>query len=124
MPADREAQMSFREEKERIVYLNEEGRELAVIEFPMFEEGKAEVTHTIVDKSLRGRGIAGQLTMRMAEKFRREGIKAELTCSYAVSWFSKHPEYRDLLIDPEKEEEKAAGQSGGACRIPVHRRKS
>ena len=115
--------MSFREEKERIVYLDEEGRELAAIEFPLFSEGKAEVTHTIVDESLRGRGIAGQLTGLMAEKFRREGIKAELTCSYAVSWFSKHPEYRDLLIDPDKEEEKARSQAGEACRIPVHRRK-
>lgn len=115
--------MSFREEKERIVYLDEEGRELAFIEFPLFDEGKAEVTHTIVDDSLKGRGIAGQLTRLMAEKFSREGIKAELTCSYAVRWFSKHPEYRHLLIDPEAEEKKAAGQTEGACRIPVHRKK-
>lgn len=115
--------MSFREEKERIVYLDEEGRELAFIEFPLFDEGKAEVTHTVVDDSLRGRGIAGQLTALMAEKLRREGIKAELTCSYAVSWFHKHPEYRDLLIDPEKEEEKAERREQDACRIPRHRKK-
>ena len=36
--------MSFREEKERIVYMDEEGRELAAIEFPLFAEGKAERT--------------------------------------------------------------------------------
>lgn len=115
--------MSFREEKERIAYLDDDGRELAFIEFPLFEKGKAEVTHTIVDDSLRGRGIAGKLTELMAEKFRREGIKAELTCSYAVRWFHKHPEYRDLLIDPEKEEEKAGSPEKEACRIPRHRKK-
>ena len=38
---------------------------------------------------------------------REKGLKAELTCSYSIKWFAKHPEYADVLEDPEKEKQKA-----------------
>ena len=48
---------------------------------------------------------------------RREGKKAILTCSYAIRWFRMHPEYQDLLEDPEEEAGKAQMLAGPACGI-------
>ena len=56
-----------------------------------------EVTHTVVDESVRGRGIAGQLMKELVKELREDGRKAELSCSYAVRWFEKHPECSDVL---------------------------
>ncbi len=42
---------------------------------------------------------------------------AELTCSYSIRWFSKHPEYEDVLTDPQMEKRKADELAGPACGI-------
>lgn len=52
---------------------------------------------------------------KQAEHLRETGKKAELACSYAPRWFSDHPEYADVLDDPEKEAQKASSLSGPAC---------
>ena len=58
--------------------------------------------------------------MALAEKLREDNLKAELTCSYAVKWFSKHREYEDVLIDPLAEYKKSeAGNE--ACNLPKHK---
>lgn len=87
--------MEFREEPFRI-YLERDGKLLAEITFPL-EDGVYHLNHTFVDDSLRGQGIAGQLVEQAAKLIRREGGKAKPTCSYAVKWFEKHPEYQELL---------------------------
>ncbi len=106
--------------KDKIWLENEEGKTVACIEFPEFETGKVEVTHTIVDPELQGQGIAAELTKAMAEQLKKEGKKAELTCSYAVKWFYKHKEYAEVLLDPEAEYQKAEEQTGMACGLPKH----
>ena len=84
------------------------------------EKGKVEITHTIVNEDFQGQGLAGRLTMALAEKLRSDNLKAELTCSYAVKWFSKHREYEDVLIDPLAEYKKSeAGNK--ACNLPKHK---
>ena len=45
----------------------------------------------------------------------QDGRKAVLSCSYAVKWFSKHPEYADVLEDPEAEAKRAEQMGGPAC---------
>ncbi len=99
--------MEFVKEKDRIWYGGTSDEPLAYVEFPEFEEGKVEVTHTVVDPSLGGQGLAGRLNEEMAKQLREEGRKAELTCSYTISWFGKHPEYSDVLIDPDTAAEKS-----------------
>ncbi len=91
--------MEFMKEKDRIWYGGTSDAPLAYVEFPETEEGKVEVTHTVVDPSLGGQGLAGKLNQTMAEQLRSEGRKASLTCSYSVAWFAKHPEYADVLTD-------------------------
>lgn len=56
-----------------------------------------EVNHTFVDASLRGQGIAGKLMNELADELDKRGLKAVPTCSYAVGWFEKHPEYARLV---------------------------
>jgi len=116
--------MDFKVSKEKIWLEDENGNILAYIEFPEFEPGNVEVTHTVVSPSLQGKGIASELTKAMAQKLINEGRKAELTCSYAIRWFEKNREYSDALIDPISEYKKAEGQILGACSVPKHRKQN
>ena len=49
--------MEFKVSNERIWLENEAGETIAFVDFPEFEPGKVEVTHTVVDPSLRGRSL-------------------------------------------------------------------
>lgn len=109
--------------KDKIYLKDENDNIIAYVDFPEFEEGKVEVTHTVVDPSLRGQGIAGILMELLAKELKKRNAKAELTCSYAVKWFNKHKEFSDCLIDPEAEARKALEMTGNeACAIPKHRK--
>ena len=88
--------MEFFSEEARIYCLDESGKTLAEVTFP--SSGRvADITHTFVDDSLRGQGIAGQLMEKTAEQLRARGMKAKLTCPYAVTWFRQNPQYQDLF---------------------------
>ena len=58
--------MEFKYDKNRIWLANEDGDAIAFVDFPEFEPGKVEVTHTVVDPSLRGQGVAGKLMEALA----------------------------------------------------------
>ncbi len=92
--------MELKYESERI-YINDPvtGIPEAEIFFPKGSDGIHNITHTIVGKNLQGHGVAGLLTLAAAEKIRSEGKKTRLTCSYAVKWFAKHPEYNDIVVE-------------------------
>lgn len=80
------------------IYLeNEDGKIIAQVLFPIEPDGIHNITHTIVDPSLQGQGIAGKLVQAAADTIRAEGAKTRLTCSYAVRWFHDHPEYGDIV---------------------------
>lgn len=91
--------MEFRTYKNRIVLVDDEEQALAEIDFPAMEEepGTVEITHTYVDESLRGRGLAGKLMARLITYLERNQLKAYPSCSYAVDWFAKHSEATHLL---------------------------
>ena len=57
-----------------------------------------QLNRTFVDESLRGQGVAGLLHQLAAEHIRTAGKTVRPTCSYAVAWFEKHPEYADILV--------------------------
>lgn len=89
--------MEFQTEAGRIYLADAQGKTIAEVLFPDAGAGRVNVTHTFVDDSLRGQGVAGQLMEALAAELRREGKKAELSCSYAAGWFPKHPGYEDIL---------------------------
>ena len=87
-------------ETTRIYALNEKGKLVAEITFPMTAPGIYTIDHTFVDPSLRGQGAAGKLAQAAADQIRARELKAVLTCSYAKKWFGEHPEQSDLLAEP------------------------
>lgn len=85
--------MDFIYEKERIYMNDKNGRLIAEITFPT-KEGIATINHTFVDESLRGQGVAGKLTEAAVKQILNDKNKLSATCSYAVKWLEKHPEYK------------------------------
>lgn len=90
--------MTFNYEPNRIYLNNEDGNLVAEVTFPSIRSDVVEVNHTFVDESLRGQGVADKLLTALANKLEGEGKKAYCTCSYAKSWFPKHPEYAHIYI--------------------------
>ncbi len=91
--------MEFKYEPNRIFLNDEEGKLVAEVTFPDVSEGVVNINHTFVDISLRGKGIAGKLMEEVVKKLREEGKKAYPTCSFAVSWFEKNEQFKDLYAD-------------------------
>lgn len=56
--------------------------------------GGLDIRHTIVPKPLEGRGIASALVKAAYDYAQAHGLKPVATCSYAVAWLQRHPEYR------------------------------
>ncbi|MDE6755231.1 MAG: N-acetyltransferase [Muribaculaceae bacterium] len=84
--------MNFITEKDRIYATDPEGNVIAEVTFPT-KNGVSTINHTYVDPSLRGEGIAGKLVKLAADKILAEGNKIAATCTYAIAWFKRHPEY-------------------------------
>ena len=109
--------MEFKSDKSKTWLEDDNGKQIALLDHPEVRPGVVNIVHTEVDPSLGGQGIAGQITQAVAEELRKKGLKAELTCSYAIRWFAKHLEYADVLADPDKEKQKADMLAGPACGI-------
>lgn len=90
--------MEFITEKERVYSCDENGRIIAEITFPS-ADGVATIDHTYVDGSLRGQGVAGQLMQLAVDKIKADGNKLAATCSYAIAWLQRHPEYEVVNLD-------------------------
>lgn len=88
--------MEFKHENNRIFLEDEKGKTIAEVTFPNVSENKVNVNHTYVDSSLRGQGVADKLLTALAQDLKEKNKKAVITCSYAVDWFEKHPEYKDV----------------------------
>lgn len=57
--------------------------------------------HTFVPPEMRGRGIARQLVEALVEDARDQGFKIVPQCSYVAAQFRRHPEWSDLLAEPD-----------------------
>lgn len=82
-----------------IRYVDPNGTMLAEVTFPASNDNDNVVIidHTFVDDSLRGQGIASMLLQQLAHELDETHRKARPTCSYAIAWFEKHPEWSHLL---------------------------
>lgn len=88
--------MNFIYQTNRIYAVDKNAMLIAEVTFPGRSDKVVEITHTFVDDSLRGQGVAGQLLEALVAKLRSENKKAYPTCSYAVKWFEHHPEAADV----------------------------
>ncbi|HWA20675.1 MAG TPA: GNAT family N-acetyltransferase [Devosia sp.] len=59
--------------------------------------GTIVIDHTYTPPEFRGRNIAAMLMDRAIADARRDGLRIQPECSYAVVQFRRHPEWRDLL---------------------------
>ena len=55
------------------------------------------IDHTYTPPQFRGRNIAAMLMDRAIADARRDGIKIQPECSYAVVQFQRHKDWADLL---------------------------
>ncbi|MDR3253953.1 MAG: N-acetyltransferase [Synergistaceae bacterium] len=94
--------MDFIREYNRVYAKDESGRVVAEVTFPPAGNGIVDINHTFVDDSLRGGGIASELLENAYDRIKSDGKKARLTCAYAVKWFEKRHDRRDILAEVAK----------------------
>ncbi len=58
-----------------------------------FSGNKLDIIHTIVPPVIGGRGIAAVLVKYAYDYAIENGMKPQATCSYAVAWLHRHPDY-------------------------------
>ncbi len=55
------------------------------------------ILHVEAPMALRGSGAAGKFMQSLANHARAEKMRLTPVCGYAVAWFRRHPDYRDVL---------------------------
>lgn len=101
----------------RVWIEEEDGSITAKVDFPTVGEGLVNIAHTEVAEHLSGKGLASRLMRETVESIRQTGRRCLVTCPYAQSWFSSHPEYMFLLVDPDEAAAMKASTSGSSCSI-------
>ena len=61
------------------------------------ESGVMHLTHTWVDPSLQGQGIAAALVQAALAHARQQGLRVNPACSYVRTYIQRHPDTQDLL---------------------------
>jgi len=97
--------MDFIYRSNQIALYDTEEKLIAEVTFPNVDDNTVNIDRTFVDDSLRGQGVAGKLMEAAAKELRAHNKKADLTCTYATSWFAKHPEYNDVVREDENMED-------------------
>ena len=59
------------------------------VNYPYIDDKKVNITHTFVDPTLRGQGIADKMMNEVFKYLQKNNIQT-CTCSYATSWLEKH----------------------------------
>ena len=66
----------------------------AWVEYVIYED-YLNIIHTYVPSELRGQGIASALVEATYKYALENNLKPQATCSYAVMWLNRHPEYME-----------------------------
>jgi len=65
----------------------------AYVEYEL-KDGALNILHTVVPEPLGGQGIASQLVESVYNYALENGLKPAATCTYAMAWLQKHPQYK------------------------------
>lgn len=90
--------MQFQYDTNRVFLTDEQNKLLAEVTFDTLSDTSVDITHTFVDDSLRGQGMAGKIMAATAEYLKQQQKQIKCTCSYAQHWFAKHEEYQNILL--------------------------
>ncbi|WP_300729538.1 GNAT family N-acetyltransferase [uncultured Bacteroides sp.] len=85
--------MDVRHDETRCLFLVETDGCTAYVEYEI-HDGKLDILHTIVPKAIGGRGIASVLVQTAYDYARANNLRPYATCSYAVAWLLRHPDYQ------------------------------
>ncbi|WP_099222184.1 GNAT family N-acetyltransferase [Listeria costaricensis] len=88
--------MEFKEGKNRIYAVNENGEELGEVTFVPTGEEMFIIDHTGVNDQARGQGLATKLVAQAVQKARDEQKKIIPLCPFAKAEFERKPEYREV----------------------------
>lgn len=88
--------MEFKKYDNRVnLYID--GRLIGFATFPNVKENVVVINHTIVYPQYQKQGYASKILEVVVEILKETNRKCQISCSYALSWFKKHPEYKELL---------------------------
>jgi predicted GNAT family acetyltransferase len=104
-----ELTITHEEQAHRFICLDE-GHECTV-EYEQ-KNNVMDIYRTFVHPDLRGRGIAEKLLVAAIDYARKNGLSIFPSCSYAVTYFRRHPEQAEVL------DTNADLENGGSCRLP------
>lgn len=76
--------------EENKIYLKENDKVLAEIEFEKIDNNTYNIYHTYVDEKLRGQGIASSLVEKAVKYIESKNKKVTASCSYAQKWLEKN----------------------------------
>ena len=88
--------MEIKRKANAIIMEDVQGKEVAVLEYKE-HQNTYYLMRVYVDSSLRGQGVAAKLLDELIVLLKETDAKATPVCSYSVSWFEKHPEYKLYL---------------------------
>ncbi len=91
--------MDYLYEDNRIYSVDDDMILLAEVTFPSRDKNRVDINHVFVVPTLRGKGIASELMKRAYQYIKSQDLKIVAKCPYAISWFKKHPDYQDIVIN-------------------------
>ena len=72
--------------------------EVAGAYYRLDDNGNLVLTHTEVPSEFSGRGIGSRLAQGTFDLIRASGRKAVLRCPFMAAFYSRHPEYSDIVV--------------------------
>jgi len=75
-------------------FVTEVDGETALVEYSIYEN-YLNIIHTYVPSEIGGRGVAAALVEATYQYALENEMKPQATCSYAVMWLRRHPEYME-----------------------------
>jgi uncharacterized protein len=75
----------------------EEHGEVAYLEFEADSQGWMTIWHTEVPPTMRGHGVASELSQTAFEYAKQNNLRVDVICPLAASFLSKHPEYDPIV---------------------------
>ena len=72
--------------------------EIAAAYYRIDDNGNLVLTHTEVPSEFSGQGIGSRLARGVFDMIRASGRKAVLKCPFMGAFYSRHPEYSDIVV--------------------------
>lgn len=92
--------MNWNYEPGRLYSVDEKNELMAEATYVPAGNATVDINYTYVNPVLRGQGVAGEMMEAVAQRLRKDGLKAVASCSYANAWLQKHRDsYSDVISD-------------------------